>query len=223
MGFGISGKTLVPFDLTPNGTDTVAALAEQSNGKLLLGGAAFTSPASIDAVVVRLNGNGSPDSEFGTLGKKTLDFGVFIPSVQLLYGLAFQGMQLIAAGVVAVAADSTGDNIVVRLKNDLIFAPVSVGGANSNAHELEQSQHVERPVEFAPVIVVAQHRHALAVTRFEHLVAVDKHTVEIRHTRPREHVEGEIAQVAVVALIQDQGAWKGHRCVNRPQLRRNQT
>jgi uncharacterized delta-60 repeat protein len=122
-GFGIAGKVLVPFDLTANGADLALAVAEQSNGKLIVGGLAFTGTNSVDAVAVRLNANGSADAEFGVLGKKTFDLGLSTPSVQLFNGMAFQGSQIIASGVTAVGSTAGQyDNVVVRLQNDLIFA-----------------------------------------------------------------------------------------------------
>lgn len=122
-GFGIAGKTLVPFDLAAHATDVAVAIAEQSNGKLVFGGQAIASAGASDAVVVRLNADGSPDLEFGALGKKIFDFGLSTPSAQLFYGVAFQGTQIIASGVAAIGSSAgSADNILVRLQNDLIFA-----------------------------------------------------------------------------------------------------
>ncbi len=73
------------------------------------------------AALVRLNADGSLDSEFGALGKKTLDFGLATPDSQIALGVALQGEQITASGVVGVSGGGT-DNFVVRLKNDLIFA-----------------------------------------------------------------------------------------------------
>ena len=72
--------------------------------------------------MVRLNGDGGPDTEFGAAGKVRLNFAFISPNVQLLYGVALQGTQIIANGVGVVAGTSSFDNFVVRLKNDLIFA-----------------------------------------------------------------------------------------------------
>lgn len=120
--FGTGGKTLVSFDVMANGQDVVLCLTEQSNGKILLAGAVQTAVSALDAAVIRLNGDGSPDTEFGTLGKVRLNFAFASPNVQLLYGVALQGTQIIANGVGVVAGTGSFDNFVVRLKNDLIFA-----------------------------------------------------------------------------------------------------
>jgi len=120
--FGIAGRTLVPFDLVANGADLAVAVAEQNNGKLVLAGQALVS-AGIDAAVVRLNANGSPDAEFGALGKKTFEFGLSTQIGQAFTGVAFQGTQIIASGVSDVGPSGSAlDNILVRLQNDLLFA-----------------------------------------------------------------------------------------------------
>lgn len=120
--FGIDGKTLVSFDVVANGEDFVLGLTEQSNGKILLAGAAQTAASDLDAAVVRLNGDGSPDAEFGALGKVRLNLALASPNTQVLNGVALQGTQIIANGFAPVGGTSSFDNFVVRLKNDLIFA-----------------------------------------------------------------------------------------------------
>ena len=71
----VGGRTTIVFDLAPNGEDIILAAAEQSNGRLLFGGAAIGAGTAIFATAVRLTANGTPDASFGTLGKKTYDFG----------------------------------------------------------------------------------------------------------------------------------------------------
>jgi len=63
---------------------------------------------------------------------------------------------------------------------------------------------IERPVQFAPGIFIAQHRHALAVARLQIRIVVDEDAGKIRHARLREHVDGKVAQAAVVALEKHQ-------------------
>jgi uncharacterized delta-60 repeat protein len=124
-GFGIGGKTLVSFDLIPNGTDVAVGVAEQDNGKLVLVGFSLYSstPYAVKATAVRLNANATLDNQFGMLGKEIFDFGLTSPSSQVLRGVAFQGTQIIASGG-AVVPGGTGaiDDFVIRLQNDLIFA-----------------------------------------------------------------------------------------------------
>jgi uncharacterized delta-60 repeat protein len=123
--FGIGGKTLAAFDLGEQNEDLALAVTEQSNGKILVAGAAETPAGSVafDAVTLRFNADGSADNEYGTVGRKLYDFGLSSPSVQLFNGLAFQGTQIIATGITAIGMDTTAfDNIAVRLENDLIFA-----------------------------------------------------------------------------------------------------
>lgn len=120
-GFGTNGKAVIAFDLTANGSDIARNLLEQSNRKLLLVGYAYTGSSTADAAIVRLNADGSPDAEFGTLGKKHVNLGLASSPVQTFTGAAFQGTQIIASGFSSI--DPSGaDNFVVRLQNDLIFA-----------------------------------------------------------------------------------------------------
>ena len=75
--------------------------------------------------VARLNADGSLDGQFGTFGKALLDFERTSPSQQFVLGLALQGTQIIATGVVTIpgAGDPPPqDAYVARLQNDLIFA-----------------------------------------------------------------------------------------------------
>ena len=50
-----------------------------------------------------------------------------------------------------------------------------------------------------------QHRDADAVTRFKRIVSVDENAFELGNARIREDIERQVAQVAVVALVEDQG------------------
>ncbi|MBO9664701.1 hypothetical protein [Dokdonella sp.] len=125
--FGIGGKTVLSFDLIPNGADGAFAGVEQSNGKLIIGGIAQhnLSPLGMKGALARLNADGSLDGQFGTFGKVLLDFERTSPSQQFVLGLALQGTQIIATGVVTIpgAGDPPPQDVyVARLQNDLIFA-----------------------------------------------------------------------------------------------------
>ena len=52
---------------------------------------------------------------------------------------------------------------------------------------------------------IVQNRHPVSVASLERGVPVDEHALEVRHTGRGEHVERQIAQMAIVALVQDQG------------------
>jgi uncharacterized delta-60 repeat protein len=122
--FGIDGKTLVTFDLIPNGIDFGLDIREQADGHVLVVGAAqYALPNSLYAAAVRLDSDGSLDAGFGTLGRRTYDFGLTTPSVQAFLGATMQGDDIIAAGIAYVPGGANAtDNLVVRLRNDVIFA-----------------------------------------------------------------------------------------------------
>lgn len=125
--FGIGGKTLVPFDLLANASDYARAVMQQPDGKLVLAGLAFGtggSLAEIFAAAARLNPDGSLDNAFGSFGKRTYDLGLYVPTGQLLNGIAIQGSQIVLAGATRMhnGADLGIDDFVLRLGTDRIFA-----------------------------------------------------------------------------------------------------
>jgi hypothetical protein len=70
---------------------------------------------------------------------------------------------------------------------------------------------IKRPFQFGIALFVAQHRYADAVALFEFVIVVDEYAFELRHARLREHIQREVAQVAIVALEQDQTGFRnGH-------------
>lgn len=119
--FASAGKTTIAFDLTPNGVDLALGMVEQSNHKIIVAGATATSGGGAIAALVCLNRDGSPDSEFGILGKKTYNNNTLSPPQQIFYGLALQGNQIVASGLIGVTS-TTFDVLAVRVTSDLIFA-----------------------------------------------------------------------------------------------------
>lgn len=122
--FGLGGRTTIAFDLGPNAQDLVLDMLERSDGRLLLAGAA-SQPATggIFAAAVSLLPDGSPDAGFGTLGKRTYDFGQTTPSGQLFSGVDLQpGKGIVFTGVLNVIDNSHVDAYAARVLDDLIFA-----------------------------------------------------------------------------------------------------
>lgn len=117
-GFGIGGKVTVPFDLTTNGSDVVTGVVEDSVGRLVLVGAAvYDAMSDFRAAAARLLPDGALDTNFGSFGKKTFDFG---GAADLFTGVTLQGTQIVAGGTVTSGAGV--DNVIARLQVDLIFA-----------------------------------------------------------------------------------------------------
>src|SRR3546814_2984488 len=71
-------------------------------------------------------------------------------------------------------------------------------------NELSHPCSVKRPAQLTVAAWVAQHRHAHTVTGFQFGIAVDEHAGEIGYASAGEFQQGQIAQVAVVALIENQ-------------------
>jgi uncharacterized delta-60 repeat protein len=130
--FGADGRVTVAFDLEANGIDAAVAAAEQPDGRVLLVGTALNGITQY-AISLRLESDGSLDATYGTGGKQTYDFGLTNPGTQAFTGIAFQGTQIIAGGVIYVPPLDVSppplDCIAVRLTNqetttdaDSIFA-----------------------------------------------------------------------------------------------------
>lgn len=97
--FGAAGRTTIDFNRS---TDRASAVAIQADGKVVVGGFAFSNgivPTSIDLfALVRLNSDGTLDNSFGIAGKATTDFG---GSVNEIKALAIQSDgKIVAAGFV---------------------------------------------------------------------------------------------------------------------------
>lgn len=63
----------------------------------------------------------------------------------------------------------------------------------------------EGPIQFTMARRIAQHRHAFPVAGFQIRVVIDEHTVELRRANLRQQGQSQIAQMAVVALVEDEG------------------
>jgi uncharacterized delta-60 repeat protein len=125
-GFGVDGRTLVPFDLVQDGGDTGLSVVELSNGRLLLAGGALNNVVTngLSAVLARLMPDGSLDLSFGTQGKRSYDLGLSTTNTQAFLDFAWQGSRLLASGIGVVDDPSPFpvDSFVVRFENDLLFA-----------------------------------------------------------------------------------------------------
>jgi len=110
-GFGVGGKVTTQFG---ESTSEAAAVARQSDGKFILAGYSSSS-SDFDFALARYNGDGSPDTSFGTGGKLTTDIG---NSNNAAFALAIQPAdgKLIAAGN---SFNGTNDDFaLVRYKTD---------------------------------------------------------------------------------------------------------
>src|SRR5690606_21528120 len=86
-------------------------------------------------------------------------------------------------------------------------ASPGVRAARPGSAPQERGQRIraEGPGKLPAVGLVPQHRNARTVARLQRLVAVDEHAFELRRARLGQGLEGEVAEMAVVALEQDQG------------------
>jgi hypothetical protein len=83
--------------------------------------------------------------------------------------------------------------------------------AQRQTQERAHRRGVERPIQLAPVARIAQYRHAGAIALLELRRIVHPLAVEIRRAPLGHHGEGLVAQVAVIALVEDE---VGHAAAN---------
>lgn len=123
-GFGLSGKTLVTFDLTANAADFGLGIVALPGGRAVVVGAAQYDPTHLRAAAARLRGDGSGDPDFGAFGKRTYSFQQTTPDTQAFLGVTRAGSDLLIGGVIQVqgAGGNPYDSLVVRLRSDRVFA-----------------------------------------------------------------------------------------------------
>jgi len=110
--FGTGGK--VTTDIGTLSSDSVNAIAVQSDGKILLGGR-FNPSGSNDFAVVRYNTDGSLDSSFGTGGKVTTDIGTVSDETANAIAVQSDGKILLAG---KTDTSGTNDFAVVRYNSN---------------------------------------------------------------------------------------------------------
>jgi len=128
--FGVGGKTTVYFDLGWSLEDRVQAMAVQSDGRIVLVGAAAIAPSEdFQMVVARLQPNGALDGTFGSGGKVVVPFDLGGPNHDEAWAVAPQrdGRILIAGS--ATNANGDPDFAAARLEaNGGLDATFGTGG-----------------------------------------------------------------------------------------------
>jgi len=112
VSFGTNGVKGIDYN---SGSDESFATALQSDGKILVGGRTDNNNNSTDALLVRLNSDGSIDSSFGTAGRVVTN----ISNQDLIKGIVVQPDGKIIAGGFYITDD--GHYFVMRLNADGSF------------------------------------------------------------------------------------------------------
>ncbi|HKP52244.1 MAG TPA: delta-60 repeat domain-containing protein [Chloroflexia bacterium] len=105
--FGSDGKVITNFSTLG---DCAHAVAIQSNGKIVVAGAAESPTSDYDFALARYNTNGSLDTTFSGDGKVTTDFSGYEDSAN---GLAIQSNGKIVAGGYAESSGSSGNDFAL--------------------------------------------------------------------------------------------------------------
>lgn len=117
-GFGAgSGKVVVGFDLGGSNDDGARALAIQTDGRIVVAGAAYTAFSHTDFAVLRLLPDGTPDTTFNLTGMLTFHFD--FPGSIRMDGAGAAALD--AAGRIVLGGDDYhGDGL--KLSNDFALA-----------------------------------------------------------------------------------------------------
>ncbi len=102
--FGDGGKTTINFN---NYNDFGRNAALQTDGKIIVAGAAKSSNGNSSIALLRLNADGSPDSSFGTSGKTTLTLSGSADDYA-------EDVILLANGKILLGGYTAGDFVVLR-------------------------------------------------------------------------------------------------------------
>ena len=113
--FGSGGKVMTQLGLGSQPLSAVAALAIQSDGKILAGGDASPATGNPAFMVERLGTNGTPDAAFGSGGKVVSQLGHGFGAFSAVASLALQPDGNVLAGGVATDADGDSALLLARL------------------------------------------------------------------------------------------------------------
>jgi uncharacterized delta-60 repeat protein len=124
--FGTGGKALIPLDRVPGGTDEAAAVALQSDGKIVVVGKALdgTTGSQDDIAIARLTSTGQLDTAFDGDGRKVIALDLVPNGQDLPSAVAVQsdGKILILGSVETVpGSGSDAQTFLVRLNPDGSF------------------------------------------------------------------------------------------------------
>lgn len=110
--FGTAGKTSFPVGVaaTSEQNNRINKLELQSNGKIIAVGQAYNTSSSYDFAIVRLNADGSLDTDFSNDGKATVNFGTFDE--------AALNVKIELDGKILVAGQANDDLALVRFFDD---------------------------------------------------------------------------------------------------------
>jgi uncharacterized delta-60 repeat protein len=114
LTFGKGGKVLTKID---SSTESVAAIAIQSDSKILLAGTTLPSVFEGEFLIVRYNTDGSPDKTFGKNGKVITDFNNH-NDIAATCVIQSNGKILIVGSTVNPANSYQADFAIARYKTD---------------------------------------------------------------------------------------------------------
>lgn len=109
--FNGTGEVTTNFSGT---SDSLAGLALQSNGKIIVAGSALIN-GTTDFALIRYNSDGSLDTAFGTNGKVSTDFALQADSATSVEVQA--DGKIVAAGLATISTDP-GDSAIARYNPD---------------------------------------------------------------------------------------------------------
>ncbi len=116
--FNGTGLVDVPFDQGAANTDLAAAIAVQSDGKIVVVGSAQSGGVDVDFAVARLNVDGTLDTTFGSNGIRVIGFDLGGSNIDAATSVAIDRLgRIVVGGYAQTKAGNDYDFAVIRLTN----------------------------------------------------------------------------------------------------------
>jgi uncharacterized delta-60 repeat protein len=137
--FGTNGLLMLPNAGLSGTYDRFRAVAVTSTGKIVIGGETFANVNADDALVVRLNDDGSYDTSFGTNGRVVINNIGGGSNLDRVAALALQADgKVVIAGISRAAAPATNNKLYVGRLNANGTIDTTFGGpTGDNASDLQ--------------------------------------------------------------------------------------
>lgn len=120
--FGTTGEITINYGAGIS-NDEGRSIAVQSDGKILIAGItdAITPPSTYDILLIRLNSNGSLDTDFGANGKAVNSVSA---NDDYVYGVTLYGPRIYVTGATHYSGTGTKDFYLAGFVNDFSTLPI---------------------------------------------------------------------------------------------------
>ncbi len=163
FSFNFTGLSEIAFDIGGSKLDLGAAVAIQTDGKIVAVGSAQNDATDVDFAIARLNPDGTLDTTFGSNGLRTVGIDLSAPFVDRATAVAIDSLgRIVVAGTAQAGAGTDTDFAVIRLlPNGDLDAEFDADGRQTVAFDVAGGTLEDRA---AAVAIDAQDRIIIAGT-----------------------------------------------------------